>query len=98
MSAVRVGQQQEGAEQRGKAGPDDERQSEEHLQGDGGAQDLGQRGGDGGRHGAEQYGTAQGAGQMAGGGFGEAQPRHDAQMGHVVLQDDEHRGGERDHP
>ena len=66
--------------------------TEEHLQRNGRAQYLCKRRGYAGQHGTSDNGTAHPCGCIFHGGLAQAQSRHNAEVGHVVLKGNEHDG------
>ena len=95
---VRVGEEHDPHEDRHHRRPDAHGDVEEHLEGDGAAQDFRQGGGDGRRHRRPEDGTGDPRAEVCHRRLGETEPCGDAEVRHVVLQDDEHHGGERHHP
>ena len=95
---VRAGGQHE----QGRCGYDDaaraQGQAKEHLERNGRAQDLGHGGGDGRQVGASKHDDGRRARKVLAGGLCKAGAGDNAQVRGVVLQDDEHDGGEGDHP
>ncbi len=75
-----------------------ERYAEEHFQGDRRAEDLGQCCCDRGSDSGEQDDPGCPGFQMPGGGFRDAVAGHNAEVGGVVLKQNQHDRGERDHP
>ena len=92
------------AEQQGEAHDGDDGRAhldghaEQHPERDGATQNLRQRGGYAGEQRRREDRAAQPAGQVPIGRLREAQPRHDAEVRHVVLDDNQHDGGKSDHP
>ena len=71
---------------------------EQHLQGNGTAQNLGERGGYGGEHGGIENAFGIAGLQVFAGGFRKAQSGGNPEVRHVVLQDDKHDCRECNHP
>ena len=74
------------------------RNIKEHFQGDGTSQNFGQRGGDGCQHSASQYRTGYPFRSMDSCSFAQAETGYNTQVGYVVLQNNEHDGGECHYP
>ena len=96
--AVGVGEEHPADHGQHQEGPQGQGYPEEHLEGDGPAQKLGHGRGDRGQNGCAQGAPGGPGRQVAAGRLREAQARGDAQVGGVVLQDDEHHRGQADHP
>ena len=62
------------------------------------SQYLRQRSGYGGQYRAAQNGTGYPLGTILRGCFTQAQSRHNAQVGHIVLQHNQHNGRQGHHP
>ncbi len=98
---ARVGVREEQGQDdgQGQHGRGPQRQpGEEQVQADRGAQDLGQGRRDGGQDGAPQHELRCRRPHVPGRRLGQAQARGDAEVGDVVLEDDEHQGRQGDHP
>ncbi len=75
-----------------------QRDVEQHLEGNGPAEDFGKGGGNRGEHRRSEHRPADPGGRVLIGGLGQTQPGDDPQMGDIVLEHDQHQGGEGDHP
>ena len=75
-----------------------DRDAKEHLQGDGCPKNFGKRSGDACHESRHQYRSAYPMWRIFLRSLAEAQSRDDAQVSHIMLQGDEHDGGERNHP
>ena len=96
--AVGVGEEQDGRNCRRSRRAERNGQAEKHFERNGCTQDFGERRRHRSGHGAPQHGARYGRAQVARRGLGQAKARSDAQVGHVVLQYDEHHGRKRHDP
>ena len=95
---VRIGKQQDEHHRRHQQRTRGDGDAQEHLQGDGAAEDLSQRGGDAGQDSADHDRTPHPARRVLDRRLAETQAGHDAEVGHIVLQGDEHDRRQRHHP
>ena len=95
---VRIGEEHDENGHSDKYGARGYADAQQHLQGYGASQYLCQRRGYAGQQRRHHDGAPQPARSILHGGLAEAQSRHYAQVGNVVLKGNEHDGGERYHP
>ena len=91
--AVRIREEQHTDGHRRKAGPYSERQTEEDMEGNGGAKNFRHRGGDGRQHGGPENRARQPSRHMPCGRFGQTLPSGNPKVRGVMLEQDQHQCG-----